>query len=361
MGTRIVFPEIPAGTVRSMDEMLGALRMPDSSAREPDGWRRSLLPGEAFRVDYDQNIASGGWEFHRLGHGLALSITDMVARQAIPRRHFLGDHLVLTTILEGTIPLNDGSGTDSASSGYCTVYGLPTGAALHTVYEPGRPLKWVTVYIERHSLFHITGLRTQDLPESINQFLLTGSSLPLHHVALSPAASLTAHQIMERPFSNGFLTSFLKAKALELASHILFRLTTTAKEQGIDDSHLSLSDQHKLQQAMAIIERDLAGTPDVNDLGAAVGLSRPKLQLGFRLLYGDTVARIRDKRRMERALKLVRSTTLSMIDIAAEVGYDHAASFTRVFKAAFGESPIKVRRMAQQSALLNKMKAERTR
>jgi transcriptional regulator GlxA family with amidase domain len=164
---------------------------------------------------------------------------------------------------------------------------------------------------------------------------------------------------MECPFRNGFLTAFLKAKALELACLILFRLAGTAEEVALDGVRLSLSDQRKLKQAMTIIEGNLEATPDINELVAAVGLSRPKLQLGFRLLYGDTVARIRDKRRMERALKLVRSTSLSMIDIAAEIGYDHAASFTRAFRSAFGESPLRVRRMAQQSALLNKMEIER--
>jgi AraC-like DNA-binding protein len=41
-----------------------------------------------------------------------------------------------------------------------------------------------------------------------------------------------------------------------------------------------------------------------------------------------------------------------MVDIAAEVGYEHPASFTRAFKAAYGDAPLKLRRAAQHSTLL---------
>jgi transcriptional regulator GlxA family with amidase domain len=60
---------------------------------------------------------------------------------------------------------------------------------------------------------------------------------------------------------------------------------------------------------------------------------------------------------MESALHLVRTTMLSMIEIGLEAGYEHPASFTRAFKAAFGVSPARMRRVSQQSALTARIDA----
>ena len=59
-----------------------------------------------------------------------------------------------------------------------------------------------------------------------------------------------------------------------------------------------------------------------------------------------------DKARMKHALHLVRSSDMSMIEIALETGYEHHASFTRAFRAAFGMTPVHTRRMAQQAKML---------
>lgn len=350
--TTQTFSPMQLPSTRSIDSMLGALQMPDGT-RESDGWCRALEAGDGFRYDYDASVAQGGWEFYRLAQGLSMAVTDMVAARPIPRRHALGDHLMLSICLEGGIPMRQRSGDHvRLSSGYCAVYGLSADEELSMLYETGQPLKWITVFIERQSLLELTGLRAQDLPEDVGHFLMSGESPAMQMLALSPTTTLIARQIVECPYKNGFLFAYLKAKALELACDILFTLARNLQEPRLGSIQLSPRDHRKLKQAMAIIDTTLEQAPDIEKLVAAVGLSRPKLQLGFRLLYGDTVARVRDKRRMEHALKLVRTTQLSMVDIAAEVGYEHAASFTRAFKAAYGDAPLKLRRAAQHSSLV---------
>ena len=58
---------------------------------------------------------------------------------------------------------------------------------------------------------------------------------------------------------------------------------------------------------------------------------------------------------MEHALTLVRESTLPLIEVALDSGYEHAASFTRAFKATYGMSPARMRRMARESVLLGKI------
>jgi transcriptional regulator GlxA family with amidase domain len=52
--------------------------------------------------------------------------------------------------------------------------------------------------------------------------------------------------------------------------------------------------------------------------------------------------------------RLVRNSTVPIIDVPLETGYEHPASFTRAFK---GVSPMRMRRMAQNSALMMQIEA----
>ena len=49
--------------------------------------------------------------------------------------------------------------------------------------------------------------------------------------------------------------------------------------------------------------------------------------------------------RMEVAAQSLRGTSLALIDIAEQVGYESEAAFSRAFKKAFGEPPATWRRM----------------
>ena len=53
--------------------------------------------------------------------------------------------------------------------------------------------------------------------------------------------------------------------------------------------------------------------------------------------------------RMEKARGLLRQTQKSLLDIAAETGYQSEAAFSRNFRQAFGESPGRFRRQADSA------------
>lgn len=342
---------------RSVESMLATLRSPawpqQESRRIDDGWRYPLVAGTGFRHEYDAQVARGKFEFYELGPGLCLAIVDMVTAQLFPRRHGAADYLVLSAILEGGTRINDRSGEGGElADGNCTVYGLEAGSEFETVCPPGKTVKWVSVFIERSRLFGLTGLKPEDLPARISHFLTHGGRLPYRNVLLSRAASLAATQIMDCRYQDGFRRAFLTAKSLELVCDILFTLSHEHVEEAVDGVLFCDRDYAKLQKAIELMKQDLETRPNVDELAAAVGLTRQKLQVGFRSICGDTVARIRDKWRMEHALKLVSTSSVPMIDIALCTGYEHAGSFSRAFKAAFGVSPAQLRRTSQQSALM---------
>jgi AraC-like DNA-binding protein len=343
------------GASRTMEDMLGAAHAQVGEAagvqRTSDGWRSSLLSGVGFRHHYDADVARGGWDFYDLGQGLCLAVVDLVASVPMPRHHSYADYLIMTAVLEGDTHISAAPGAEGDfANGCCTVYGMEAGAAFETVYEPGRVLKWVSVFIDRRRLFGATGLQPQDLPARVSGFLLNGTQLPPQNVPLSRAASITAMQVLECRFQGGFRRAFLTSKALELACHLLHAITHDRRAN--EGGTFSNRDYERLQRAMALIESKLAEPPDIAELAGAVGLTRQKLQLGFRLVHGNSVARVRERVRLTRALALVRGSEMAMIDIAYEIGYEHPASFTRAFKAAYGVSPADMRRAVRDAALV---------
>lgn len=331
-----------------MEDILATLQAQrsGSAVRSGDGWRRALPDAEGFRHDYDADVASGGWEFHLLSEGLSVALVEFVACRNIARLHSLGDHLVISAVLEGNSAIHASEGSGELVHGYCTMYGMQTDEQFETIYESGRPLKWASVFVDRRRFFAATGLHAQDLSPALRAFIQSGTRLAHRNIPLSNAASLTVLQMLERRFKGGLQRAYLNSKALELICHVLFALAHDPNEE-LHDIALSAADYVKLEKAMAHIRRSLDEPFGIGELAQAVGMARQRLQLGFRAVYGDTVGRTRDKLRMERALSLVRDSSLSMIDIGMEAGYEHPASFTRAFKTAFGISPARMRRVSQ--------------
>ncbi|CUS44971.1 MAG: AraC family transcriptional regulator [Pseudomonadota bacterium] len=334
---------------RSLQDMLTQLHDPASaeglSTRKVDGWSHPVPGGLGFRYEYDGNVAKGGWEFYELHNGICIALVNMVARRQLARSHRCDDYLALSAVLNGNVRLADAAGTDGElADGYCTVYGTGGERSFDTLYEAGDHLRWVTLYFERRRFFDLTGLAESDIPADLGHYIREGGDYPVRNVPLSELASLTAHQLISPPFARAFRGAFMSAKALELACHILFGLAQPDSEQF--GGRFEAEDHRRLKRAMQMIRGNIDQQISVHEIAEAVGMTRHRLQIGFRMIYGETVGRIRDKLRMELALDLIRDSKMSMMEIALETGYEHAASFTRAFKAAFGVSPIQMRKVA---------------
>lgn len=331
---------------RDFDSLLSVLAS-KSAERLPDGWREPILDDAGYRCVYDKRFATGEWEFRQLQDGLWLITVDMVAQQPLFRRHSFGRKLVLTAVLNGGVEISGSQGLDGElSNGCCTVYGMDHGEGFETVYERGQSLRWVSIIIDRDLLFEATGLGPQDVPDAINQFVSGTARVPYRNIMLSPNAYYVATQLLECGMQAGYRRAYLSAKALEFV-YLMLQEFGAAHSCDADRMTLSPKERAKVKRAMRYLKASLDEPPNIAELAYAVDMTRQKLQFGFRHLYGDTVGSVRDKLRAEHALELVKNSSKSMIEIALEIGYGHPPSFTRAFKAAFGVSPIQMRRMAQ--------------
>ncbi len=99
-------------------------------------------------------------------------------------------------------------------------------------------------------------------------------------------------------------------------------------------------------KALALIHSKPAQAWTVDELAARVGLSRSALAERFGALLGCPPMQYLARWRLQLASDLLRSTRQPISAIAAEVGYDSEAAFSRAFKRELGAAPAAWRRAA---------------
>ena len=80
------------------------------------------------------------------------------------------------------------------------------------------------------------------------------------------------------------------------------------------------------------------------------GVSQTAFKNEFRRLFDKPVRGWLQEMRMKRAATLLTETSLSVIDIAQEVGYESTSQFSAVFARFYGESPGRFRKKMSDSA-----------
>ena len=81
----------------------------------------------------------------------------------------------------------------------------------------------------------------------------------------------------------------------------------------------------------------------VSDVAAHVEISVSKLNAIFEAIDGSSVFEFIRKERMQRSALMLGQSTLTIADIALEVGYSNPANFTTEFRKFWGRTPMQLR------------------
>ena len=98
-----------------------------------------------------------------------------------------------------------------------------------------------------------------------------------------------------------------------------------------------------LDEAIALLEQEYAGSPDLDDLAFRLATSRRQLQSCFEEHAGASFRSCLWRIRMERAAELLTSTDLPVREVAARVGYRQPAQFAKAFARRHGVAPTEYR------------------
>ncbi len=97
-------------------------------------------------------------------------------------------------------------------------------------------------------------------------------------------------------------------------------------------------------RARDAMDRAYAQPLDVPALARVAHVSQAHFSRTFRAVFGESPHRYLQRRRVERAMFLLRATDRSVTDICFEVGFGSLGTFSRTFGAVVGRSPSRFRR-----------------
>jgi len=92
-------------------------------------------------------------------------------------------------------------------------------------------------------------------------------------------------------------------------------------------------------RARDAMDRDFARPLDIPTLARITHTSEAHFIRTFRATFGETPHRYLQRRRVERAMFLLRETNLSVTEICLDVGFNSLGTFSRVFTEIVGDPP----------------------
>jgi AraC-like DNA-binding protein len=106
----------------------------------------------------------------------------------------------------------------------------------------------------------------------------------------------------------------------------------------------SVEDENRrMLRARDAMDRDYALPLDVPELASVACVSKAHFIRTFKSTFGETPHRYLQRRRVERAMYLLRATDRSVTDICMDVGFSSLGTFSRTFRDIVGETPSEFR------------------
>ncbi|MFN7139776.1 MAG: helix-turn-helix transcriptional regulator [Limisphaerales bacterium] len=126
------------------------------------------------------------------------------------------------------------------------------------------------------------------------------------------------------------------SKALELAVAFFFR--SQAAEELFCHRQKQIA-QERVEKVIAILKRNLAEPPSLEEIGREVGCSHFYLSRTFSTETGQTIPQFLRNLRLERAAELLSRGECNVTEAALEVGYSSLSHFSQAFHQTFGCCP----------------------
>ncbi len=157
------------------------------------------------------------------------------------------------------------------------------------------------------------------------------SRLHLRRVPLAHVERLAEEMEQESEVAAPGHEAALRAKLLELIVY----LSRAYMETDTTEAHALLRVGH----VIGALENDFQKDWKLENLLSIAHMSRSNLMRVFRKATGQTPIEYLIRLRIQRAMALLRNSTLSVTEIAFEVGFKDSNYFTRQFRRVLGQSP----------------------
>ena len=107
----------------------------------------------------------------------------------------------------------------------------------------------------------------------------------------------------------------------------------------------------RMLRARDAMDREYAQPLNVASLAQMTHTSQAHFIRTFKTAFGETPHRYLQRRRVERAMFLLRQTDRSVTEISLDVGFFSLGTFSRTFREIIGASPTEFRRSGEPVAV----------
>jgi AraC-like DNA-binding protein len=107
----------------------------------------------------------------------------------------------------------------------------------------------------------------------------------------------------------------------------------------------------RMLRARDAMDRQYSEPLDITALARIALVSEAHFIRTFRAVFGETPHRYLQRRRVERAMFLLRETDRSITDICMAVGFSSLGTFSRMFRGVVGMTPSQFRRTSVSAAV----------
>ena len=180
-------------------------------------------------------------------------------------------------------------------------------------------------------------LKTNTATSHIPVIMLTAKNLEEHR---AEGYEHGADSYITKPFHSKVLLARIEnlLRQRQLLKHLYQGTKETEKE--ISESLLEDRDKQFLKQLQAIIQKNLSDSEfGVEDMGQQIGLSRVQLYRKVKAMTGSSVVDLLRKARLAKARRLLETRSMSVSEVAYEVGFSAPSYFTKCFKDEYGMLP----------------------
>jgi AraC-like DNA-binding protein len=146
---------------------------------------------------------------------------------------------------------------------------------------------------------------------------------------------------LENGGSKSLFETAIRKKKLLYDLLFLIIENSTIKENSLE----ALSRIQRLAPAINYINENFLSPLKVDEIAAIANLSKSQFHRNFRKTFGVPPLEYQKKLRLKEAQQLLLFTDKNIAEITEAAGYDDQFHFSRLFKAHFGLSPLKFRKV----------------
>ena len=259
-------------------------------------------------------------------------------------RSFHADSLEICLNLQGNGILSTGGEKTALGVRSVACYLPGRGTGFVATRTPGEHHHFITLEMSREYLLRHLGAHAAALTAPVRAFLEgTGvaGTAQADVQPMSMAVQNIARILSEPPVSPKTAASrvWYEAKMLELLALLVFAPDVPKADGEMFCDRQKRLGRERVEQACAVLARDLENPPTLEMLAAEVGCGAFHLSRMFSQQVGQTVPQYLRRLRLERAAQLLREGRCNVTEAAMAVGYSSLSHFSKAFWEAYGCCP----------------------